>query len=271
VAQATLADALAATEPPEADSVKPWLWGIARHKIADYYRGHREHLTLDSEANLESVDNSPQSTRDLLRWVDRELPTDGETTRTLEWMLREAAGDPLEAIAEEQQMAAPTVRQRVSRMRRYLRAKWSLQLAAAALGLIVAVGGYRWYDAHHRLPIEPEKFARVQTPREQAAELRRVALKQCGLDQFDICVQTLDRAKDLDPDGDAEALVREARSHADQATRAAAMPSAIVPAMPTAKPTETASDSTKNTAPLHRAPKANKSVEPPTGSHRNQK
>jgi len=58
--------------------------------------------------------DSTQSTRDLSCWVDRELPPD---SATVEWMLREAAGDPLSVIAEEHQPAEHAERQRVSRLR----------------------------------------------------------------------------------------------------------------------------------------------------------
>src|SRR5512145_2664506 len=213
VAQATLADALASDHGPETDTLERWLYGIARHKIADYYRRNRQHQPLDAEVPVDPTEISPENARDLLRWAESELPRDADASRTLEWMLREAAGERLETIAEEHQIPAPTVRQRVSRMRRHLRNRWALQLAAAALGLFVVVMGYRWYATRNQVVAVPEPIP-TQSPQERGEQLRRAALDHCQNARYGSCVEGLDRAKELDPLGDSQPALVAARDQA---------------------------------------------------------
>ena len=78
----------------------------------------------------------PQSALDLMRWAQKELPAGKENEQTLEWMLREGEGEKLETIAAEANVPAPRVRQRVSRLRRYYKARWAAQTAAVAALLL---------------------------------------------------------------------------------------------------------------------------------------
>jgi DNA-directed RNA polymerase specialized sigma24 family protein len=208
IVQQTLADALVANaRPVEANHFERWLFGIAKHKVADYYRRHHRHESIDDElfASYEAT-TTPESARDLLRWVDKEVPNEAETTRTLEWMMREASGDHLETIAEEHQLSAPLVRQRVSRLRRFLRERWALQLAAT-LGLFVVATGlyaYQTYrEAAPKLRPESTKFDINLTGIERASALRFEASKACKNGQWQECLSSLERAKVLDPAGDA--------------------------------------------------------------------
>jgi RNA polymerase sigma factor (sigma-70 family) len=254
VVQSTLADALAAAEPPnDPTAFERWLFGIARHKVADYYRRNRRHEVVDSDAVATSTNaaTAPESARDLLRWVDQELPKEPETTRTLEWMMREASGDRLETIAQEQDVSAPAVRQRVSRLRRFLRERWALELAAA-LGLLVVVTGIFAYRQNHaRPPIGPEPVVRLAPlPAEQARKLRETALKACRAGEWKPCLTDLDRAKELDLAGDSASEVQEARIGAARALNPAPAPS------PSIAPTSTESMSKRATPPVLTKPPA---------------
>ena len=221
VVQSTLADALAASSPPSDESaLNRWLTGIARHKVADYYRGHRRHEWIDGDLDKHDApaDGPAESTRDLLRWVDGELASDCNAPRTLEWMMREADGDCLESIAAENNLSAPAVRQRVSRLRRYLKERWALQVAAA-LALVVVVGVYA--SKQHRPTIEPEPTARVETAGLVAQKLRQSALADCRSAKWEPCREQLDRAKVLDPAGDSASAIVEARADIQNATQPA--------------------------------------------------
>ena len=138
IVQSSLAEALAAANAPtETDALRRFVWGIARHKVADFYRrARREKLDVPEMA----APGAPHTEQDLLRWATRELPDVKDAEQTLEWMLREGEGEKLEAIAEAENLPAPRVRQRVSRLRRHLRERWAVELAAlAAIGLVVAL------------------------------------------------------------------------------------------------------------------------------------
>jgi RNA polymerase sigma factor (sigma-70 family) len=138
IVQSALAEALSAPNAPaETDGLRRFVWGIARHKVADYYRRARREALDEPEIVAE---DAPHTEEDLLRWAARELPRAKDARQTLEWMLREGEGEKLEAIAESEQLPAPRVRQRVSRLRRHLKARWAVELAAlAAIGVLVAL------------------------------------------------------------------------------------------------------------------------------------
>ncbi len=220
--QPLLADALTAAAPPlEESALDRWLNGIARHKVADYYRSHRRHVLIDAELDGQSAPTHSENARDLLRWVKHELPVGSEAPRTLEWMMREADGDRLESIAEENNLSAPTVRQRVSRLRRHLRERWALQLAAAVtLAVVVAVYVYK-----KRGPtIEPEVVRRAEPPALVAQKLRQAALADCRSGQWQTCLDQLDRAKALDPAGEGASVIAEARADIARALQPALAP-----------------------------------------------
>jgi len=220
IVQSALADALAsASAPDEPEQARRWVFGIARHKVADFFRRNGREapasLPLSDEVPAESA---PHSARDLLRWAERELPEGDQSENTLEWMMREAAGDKLESIASEEKLPAPRVRQRVSRLRKHFRERWALQAAVCAVALLV-VGGVWLYQRRS----EPTDIAReiptARPPLDDAARLRRVALEDCESGRWEPCLRGLDRARELDPEGDAAEPIRRARKAAADALR----------------------------------------------------
>ncbi|HEX3850670.1 MAG TPA: hypothetical protein VHW01_06860 [Polyangiaceae bacterium] len=76
---------------------------------------------------------------------------DPEALHTLEWMLREGDGEKLEQIARDANLPAPRVRQRVSRLRCFLREQWAAELMLGTLGLALLAAGTAFYYRHlHR-------------------------------------------------------------------------------------------------------------------------
>jgi RNA polymerase sigma factor (sigma-70 family) len=224
--QSTLADALAAPRVPEDPTeLRRWVFGIARNKIADYYRiGRREvpHEPPALDAPVEGSQASaaePHSARDLLRWAEEALPENSAAQQTFDWMLREGEGEKLESIAAEAKLPAPQVRKRVSRLRQHLKRKWVMELAAvAALGIIVLVG-LRLLRHSPGIDVGPDRSAQPVQPTdaERAAELRRAALEACGARDFRLCIEKLDQAAALDAAGDVSDEVPAAREVARQA------------------------------------------------------
>jgi DNA-directed RNA polymerase specialized sigma24 family protein len=143
--QTVLCDALAVEAVPERDSELPrWLTGIARNKVVDERRRRsrwkRAELPEDAEA-------APRSTeaRDLLHRIASEV-VEPEERRALDWLVREHEGDSLYLIALDQALEPNTLRQRICRLRKSLRARYLVALLA-----VLGLGG-----AWAALPAAPE-------------------------------------------------------------------------------------------------------------------
>lgn len=142
VFQSVLADALAGLAPDDGEALRRWIFGVARHKIADYYRRTRREQPTDAQDEEAAPTSGRADAHELLRWAEDELPPGSDAKRTFEWMLREGDGEKLESIAETEKLPAPRVRKRVSRMREHFRARWAAYvagLAAAGLAILVVV------------------------------------------------------------------------------------------------------------------------------------
>ncbi len=262
VLQAVLADALDAQGAPEdAQALRRWLFGVARNKIADFYRRARRELPTEDvgeapASRAPSSLGSNEEAKDLLRWAEKELPPDSDAKRTFEWMLREGQGEKLESIAMSEKLPAPRVRQRVSRLRRHFRRRWAAYAAAlAAAGLAILV----FYMLRKRpvpeVRIVPEPPSSYSPPRrnvldehnervELARKERERALAICegvefGMappEQLKDCLAGLDRAAGLDPDGDQDPRVVAAR---DKAKRMVTPPSPTPSPSSAPRPTPT--------------------------------
>jgi RNA polymerase sigma factor (sigma-70 family) len=245
VVQAALADVLSAARVPEdAEEFRRFVFAVTRNKVFDHFR-RRAHEAPEDEALEPAASEAPLSARDILRWAEEKLP-DSEAQHTLEWMLREGDGEKLEQIAREANVPAPRVRQRVSRLRRFLRERWAAELMLGTLGWALLVSGAAFYYRHLHRTEEIAKHDPVllpeppQTPEMQGRELRRAALLRCEKSDAAECLALLDRARALDPIGDRAPEVVNARSTA--AARLAPMPTPIAPpsASSFAKPAPTA-------------------------------
>ena len=244
VVQAALADILSAPRVPEdTEEFRRFVFAVARNKVFDHFR-RRVREVPEEHAHEPAAPEPPLSARDILRWAEDRLPN-SEDQHTLEWMLREGDGEKLEHIARDVNLPAPRVRQRVSRLRRFLRERWAAELMLGLLGLALITPAGVWYYRHlhreddlaeHNPVLRPEP---PQTPEMQGRELRRVALLRCTELPAQDCINGLDRARALDPTGDSAPEVSSARSAA--AAR-------LAPA-PTAAPSPSSSDSPAK--PLH--------------------
>jgi hypothetical protein len=132
--QATLCDALASRHAPtDAEEVPRWVMGIARNKLADHFRiASRDARLVPGALSL----TEPVLERALLRQIADYAKESPSGMQTLGWIVREASGDQLAEIAEEEQVPAAVVRQRVSRWRKRARAVFLLAAASLALALI---------------------------------------------------------------------------------------------------------------------------------------
>lgn len=232
IVQATFAEALASeTAPQEPGALRRWIFGVARNKVVDLHRRSKRETTAQNVPEP-SAQDVPHSERDLLRWAERELPPGADAPKTLEWMLREGAGEKLEAIAASEKVPAPTVRQRVHRLRLWMKKRWIAELAlVAAAGLLVLL--WVWLGRRPRLI---EREPQVPSPREMAQRMRVRALERCDTGDDRSCLEMLDRAAASDPDGDTDPRVQAARDKAKRA-RSPAPEAPSATNVPTQSPT----------------------------------
>ena len=169
--------------------------------------------------------------RSLWQWIEQVVPERADARETLRWLAREADGDKLEAIAREHALPPARVRQRVSRMRRLIRSRFLVEIAAAAALLAAALLLWRWprapRETARRMHLDPPRVELPApppappepTPLERAATLREYATPLCTGFFWAECLSMLDEAARLDPAGDRAADVQLARAKA-RASRA---------------------------------------------------
>ena len=252
VVQTVLVDALAATNAPaDPRELTRWMLGVARHKVADLHR--RAHREPPAELpDLEAVP-APIEELEMARWAEEQAGSSRDAKQTLSWMAREGEGEKLEAIATDEQVPAARVRQRVSRMRRWMKERWLAELAAvAALGALALVA---WWILSHRdrpealpqpapsAPISPEPPSSI----DRARSLRADALEKCQREDWAGCLEGLDQARGLDPVGDQAPAIGAARTQAQDglqrnnvAPDASGTPKGTVPAPKGTAPAPTA-------------------------------
>ncbi|WP_437935772.1 sigma-70 family RNA polymerase sigma factor [Sorangium sp. So ce341] len=166
VVQTVLCEALTAKACPEEPAeFRLWLLGIARHKVA----GHLRRSARESAAELPEVPIAPPpiEARELARWAERQAAASArDAAQTLDWMAREGEGEKLESIAAEEQVPAARVRQRVSRMRRWMRERWLAELAAvAALSLVALLVARLLRRPNEEIAFRPEPVpSRLEVP-----------------------------------------------------------------------------------------------------------
>ena len=194
------------------------------------------------------MDGAPHSEEDLLRWAARELPPGKDAEETLEWLLREGAGEKLESIAESARLPAPRVRQRVSRLRKHLRARWAVEIAAlTALGVLTALTVWLYRREPPKAPIARDvptsTVPSPDSPRVRAQKERARALDRCDMQAWEECIEGLDRALVLDPTTDEGEAARAARVAAEKALAPLVVPSSVPSAAPVLAPAPTSESS----------------------------
>jgi DNA-directed RNA polymerase specialized sigma24 family protein len=219
VVQTVLCDALASDRAPDdEEQLRKWIVGITRHKVADFHRkgGRAKHVELPEDA-VEG-EEPPLSAREWVEWAEKQTEGNPEAQRTLDWMAREGIGEKLAHIAEEEALPATQVRQRVSRLRRFMKQRWAAELAAVAAVVLLALVAWRLLRQEDPIAIPTPVPEVTDGPRvAEAKELRRAAYEQCAAENWQGCLDGLDSARELDAAGDAADSVQEARKQALEA------------------------------------------------------
>ena len=219
VVQTVLCDALASDNvPDDSEQLRKWLIGIGRHKVADFHRRGGRGRIVELPAELGTAEEA-HSAREWMEWAEQQTEGDADAQRTLDWMAREGGGEKLAHIAADEKVPAPQIRQRVSRMRRFMRQRWAAELAAVAA--IVAAVLVAWYWLRRPQPtaeVLPTPVPEIKVPEEllRAQKLREDAFEACERKEWSQCLERLDEAARLDPAGDRADNVRGARENAEE-------------------------------------------------------
>jgi RNA polymerase sigma factor (sigma-70 family) len=260
VVQTVLVEALAApNRPRDPAELKRWLLGVARHKVVDLHR----RATREHPAELPDLEAGPPplEARSLAQWAEEQAGSTQDAQKTLAWMAREGEGEKLEAIAAEEKVPAARVRQRVSRMRRWMKERWTAELAAVAMLGLLALAA--WWLLRREVPttdkgpgVPPTITPEPPSPLERARSLRADALEACDRGAWRVCLDALDEAKGLDPVGDREPAIGAARQKAEDGLRA----------VPSAAPDTSTRAPTKSGEPLDYPEQKGEPVEAPPKS-----
>ena len=252
VVQSVLVEALAAPSiPPTVTEFRRWIFAVARNTIADHYRKRKN----TEELGEHGKEHGEFDWIELERWLERLAIRGNDHVQTMQWMAREADGEKLEHIAQSEGLPAPRVRQRVSRLRRFLRKHWQAELALiAAIAIVSLVLARKWERGQTKPTIVPSpEFIAPEIAR--GKETRRRAFEACDRQEWQPCLESLDEAKRLDPAGDATPDVQSLREKAKDVLQPA--PDAAV------RPFETKDIS--KAAPASTAPKYDNSGGPKVG------
>jgi hypothetical protein len=173
---------------------------------------------------------APIEAREMARWAEEQAGETGDAQKTLDWMAREGEGEKLEAIAAEEKVPAARVRQRVSRMRRWMKERWAAELAAVAVLTLLALAAWWLLKKQIEPPVThdeppPAITPEAPSPLERARLLRADALRACDDGAWRACLDGLDEARGLDPEGDRAPAIGDARARAQDALATPPAPS----------------------------------------------
>jgi DNA-directed RNA polymerase specialized sigma24 family protein len=226
--------------PDKREAFIPWLLTKGRSRAIDHMRSRtrREHVVGDapdgdvdafadgSVASASEAHDAAEALRFTEAHID-ERAADPSTAHGARWLMLHLRGETFEDIALDEGVKLKTVQHSVLRLKRHLHAAW-ITAAAAVLLFFLLRGLYgrnlENERAHHApapsaLPsiAPPTPLPPVPTPQEFAHHLRDDAARECGAQQWERCMEDLDRAYEEDPAGnldpEVQKLLRAARSH----------------------------------------------------------
>ena len=187
------AAALAARRASAPDPARGWLF--VEDKLAGDEAERIEKLgeaELDAELRREGLD-----------------PARAPTAEQLLARVAAAMGAP-QAPSMASMGAGTAGNSKVVPLRQSRRIVWWL-----AAALVLGVGAWIWENGQPEIVARPNDG--VLTPHLRAEQLRDEAIEKCGRGDFVTCGKGLDEAAGIDPDGESEPRVREARGKIEKA------------------------------------------------------
>jgi len=210
--------------PPTDDALLGLVVVITRHKLVDFFRhrlvhdGRREEVEEIDELSVETHAPSPETRADwnkMLALVEAQIAAGNVPPEALRWAGMLAKGMTVAEIAKADGVSESRVKMVLVRAREVLGPHWKA-LGGGAIGVILIILGAiyipRPEPAPTALPDNTEmgrtratSSAAASTtppPHESPTMLRDLARDECAALDYSTCAMDLDRAKELDPDGE---------------------------------------------------------------------
>jgi DNA-binding CsgD family transcriptional regulator len=175
----------------------------------------------------------PIDERRQLGLLKRQIDEGAISSRQAEMLAMTVDGVPGEDIARHFSLARQTVRNELAMARGAVRASWAAYVAAAAF-VAAAAGIWVWRmrvepPVAHEISPDGPVDPRAAALRAKARELRSEGLRACNSGLARECLDKLDEAAGIDPRGDQDPAVQEAREAARQALSAPRLPKNAMP------------------------------------------
>ena len=234
--QTVLADLLPYPDPPQTiEGLITLGRSMLRNKLVDLYRYRARVRAVEIVPRDDGLDETVDAPAPAHAWdeVDRKkreelvagLVADGKLTAADLDMLARADDEGYGALADELGTNEAALRKRAHRKRKLLHATWVRYAAIGVPGLVVvAIILYGLSEPDHvsapapgsteQFPMEPAPRGRTPLERERAAAYRTLASHACEDAEWKKCLDDLDRARWLDPEGDRDPKVDALRAEA---------------------------------------------------------
>jgi hypothetical protein len=190
---------------------------VSKPEKPDLARGWRFVEKLLADEDAERLDQA--SDEDIERQMRAHGAREPSRVPSADELLAKAAARAAQRNAGAKQASGPTVRTRPVRPRR---TQWVTWLAAAAIAGLVAAAVTRQRKpdmVSSPYPGDAGGEPQAPTAKEIAAQLRSDAFAACGAERWAECEGKLDEAKNVDPDGESDARVKETRTAVANAKR----------------------------------------------------
>jgi DNA-directed RNA polymerase specialized sigma24 family protein len=214
--------------PPENVPLYPWMRRYAnyqrlKHQAAGAKREAREQP--DEHIDEHALERGPEDERAAgVARVARQLAADHHAQTLQMWEAR-AEGEPIVAIAADADVGEEAAKKRMQRFASAVRERWA-EASAAAVAICAAILLYLHTLVPPPVPppigidSQPRPLPTLPAPLGPAA-IRREAFRRCVAaktgEQWNACLAWLDRARQVDPEGEADPDVKELRARADNA------------------------------------------------------
>ena len=235
--QAVLADLLPYPDPPQTiEGLITLGRSMLRNKLVDLYRYRARVRAVEIVPRDDGLDETVGAPAPAHAWdgVDRKkreelvagLVADGKLTAADLDLLARADDEGYGALADELGTSEAALRQRAHRKRKLLHATWVRYAAIGVPGLVVVaillyglrepdhVSAPAPDDSMEQFPTEPPTRERTPLELERAAAYRTLASHACEDAEWKKCLDDLERARWLDPEGDRDPKVGELRAAA---------------------------------------------------------